>query len=669
MIGRHRAALAQVAFSVVDLAATERWFREGLGFRPAGGSRWRMRGPLASAVQGLPRVASTCWWLVDRNEFFQLELFQFERPLARLMAHDFRPCDIGYTRIGVWVADFDRALARLERLGSPPLSRPDRARRGASRLRAQPRRGLRRGHGGRPAVGRRARRRADRTAPVAVRSVTLSVPDLARSEAFFSRGLGLASAPMPPLHAPEHEALWGLAGARTRSSVFAAGSVLVELVQYLDPVGRPRPPDHRISDQGILNIAFGARSRRDHRELYRRARAAGARANRRPLHLPGGGRRLRQRPGRLLGRAAVDVPGFGQALGLHARARSRKRPRADTHAVERTVRIAAPARTTWDAITDAREHARVARSRRVSAGPSTAHRSPTAAGPSGCCGFPGASITERVVAYEPPTSYRYQVTKGSPFICHQGEIRLRADGDQTEVTWRIRFRPKLPGTGRPLAMVLSRLLGRVLRSGLKPHVEALRPAVSRASRAASASGGGRARATRADGVCWAAQGGGGLRWIFVAVPRRVRAHARARAGLRVTWRPDRALGGATTAASCSRATSSSPCGAAVLVVFAAGLVSHHQARRGQGRLARDGLVGERGRRRRDLRCRHRAVHGRRLPSGHGSRRRAGVLGRRLAGLQLRRVRLRRLDRDRRRGHAQAPGARRRGRPGSGSRWV
>ena len=116
--------LTQVAFSVVDLAATERWFREGLGFLPAGGSRWMMRGPLAASVQGLPRVASTCWWMVDRNEFFQLEMFQFERPRARLMAHDFRPCDIGYTRIGVWVADFDQTLTRLERVGSSPLSDP-----------------------------------------------------------------------------------------------------------------------------------------------------------------------------------------------------------------------------------------------------------------------------------------------------------------------------------------------------------------------------------------------------------------------------------------------------------------------------------------------------------------------------------------------------------------
>src|SRR5690348_521053 len=85
------ASLCQVAFSVIDLAITERWFREGLGFWPAGGARAAMRGPLASAVQGLRRVASTCWWLVDRNEWSQLELFQFERPLARLMPPDRTP--------------------------------------------------------------------------------------------------------------------------------------------------------------------------------------------------------------------------------------------------------------------------------------------------------------------------------------------------------------------------------------------------------------------------------------------------------------------------------------------------------------------------------------------------------------------------------------------------
>jgi hypothetical protein len=36
----------QVAFSVVDLRATERWYREGLCFLPAGESRRLIRTPL-----------------------------------------------------------------------------------------------------------------------------------------------------------------------------------------------------------------------------------------------------------------------------------------------------------------------------------------------------------------------------------------------------------------------------------------------------------------------------------------------------------------------------------------------------------------------------------------------------------------------------------------------
>ena len=463
------ASLSQVAFSVVDLAATERWFREGLGFLPAGGSRMRMRGPLASSVQGLPRVASTCWWMVGRNDFFQLEMFQFERPLARLMPHDLRPCDIGYTRIGVWVADFDGTLAGLERLGSPPLTDPVGP--------AGARRACVRNPDGvfveimqdDPLAG--AGLAPDRSdCPVALRSVALSVPDVARSEAFYSRGLGLPRADAA-LRDPEHEALWGLPGAQTSSSAFAAGGVLIELAQYLDPIGRPRPAGYRISDQGILNIAFGARSKRDHQRLYRRARAAEARQNRRPAHLPGGGVVYVNDPDQFSIELLWMSPTSERHWGFTPRPTA-KRPKADTQAVERTVRIAAPAQTTWDAIAT---HENMAGwlglgsvRRTVVGAPDSDGR-----GSERLLKLPGASVTEQVLAYDAPTTYRYRVTKGSPFICHQGEIRLREEGDQTELTWRIRFRPKMPGTGRPLATLLSWLLGRVLRSGLKPYVEAL----------------------------------------------------------------------------------------------------------------------------------------------------------------------------------------------------
>ena len=455
--------LSQVAFSVVDLAATERWFREGLGFWPAGGSRLRMRGPLASSVQGLHRAASTCWWMVDRNQFFQLEMFQFERPLARLMAHDFRPCDIGYARIGVWVNDFDRALTRLARLGSPPLSEPvgpAGARRACVRnpdgvyveiMEDDPL------SGAGLAPGRSA-------CPVAVRSVTVSVPDLARSEAFFSRGLGLSRSDAV-LRDSEHEALWGLAGARTRRSVFTAGSVLIELVQYLDPVGRPRRPaiGSRIKAFSTSPSALGAgatiaSSTGAHAH-------AGAGANRPPVYMPGGGVVYVNDPDGFSVELLWMSPASEKRWGFTPRPAG-KRPRADTHAVARTVRIAAPAQTTWKVIADQETMSKwlgLGSVRRTVKGAPE----PDGRGSERLLKVPGVSITEQVLAYEPPTSYRYRVTKGSPFVCHQGEIRLRADGDQTELSWKIRFRPRVPGTGRLLAMVLSGLLGRVL--ALRPQ--------------------------------------------------------------------------------------------------------------------------------------------------------------------------------------------------------
>ena len=335
-------------------------------------------------------------------------------------------------------------------------------------MRAQPRRRVRRDHGGRPAPRRRTRRGTDRPAPVALRSVTLSVPDLARSEAFFGHGLGLPRSDAA-LRAPEHEALWGLAGARTRSGVFDAGSVLVELVQYLDPIGRPRPPGHRISDQGILNVAFGARRRRDHRELYRRARAAGAQANRRPLQCPGAGVVYVNDPDDF----SVELLWMSERSEKHWGFTPRpvaERPRADTHAIERTIRIAAPAQATWDVIAD---HERMSRMDRPRLRPahrrrrtgSRRSRLRTAAEASRRqCHRAGGELPAAVLVPLPRD-------QGLSVRLPPGRDRLRAGRDHTELTWTIRFRPKLPGTGRPLAALLSRLLGRVLRTGLKPYIE------------------------------------------------------------------------------------------------------------------------------------------------------------------------------------------------------
>jgi catechol 2,3-dioxygenase-like lactoylglutathione lyase family enzyme len=249
--------LDQIAFSVVDVQRTERWFRV---FRPF---RLVARGPSAAGVPGTPRIAGCridLRWLVDRNEHFQIELFQFEAPLARLMPPDYRPCDVGYSRVGFWVQDFDQTLERLATLDTPPLTAPI-GKAGERRVCVRNPEGVfievmeddpLRGH----------THDARPDCKVAARSVTLSVADLEKSKRYFIDALGMPES-MAVLRRPEHEALWGLDGARTRSVVLDAGNVLVELVQYLDPVGKPWPGGHRISDQGILNIAFGYRRMRD----------------------------------------------------------------------------------------------------------------------------------------------------------------------------------------------------------------------------------------------------------------------------------------------------------------------------------------------------------------------------------------------------------------------
>jgi short-subunit dehydrogenase/catechol 2,3-dioxygenase-like lactoylglutathione lyase family enzyme len=275
--------LCQIALSVTDLRRTHAWYRDALGFVPAGGTNL-FAGPLATMVQGVPHAASTCWWLVDRQDRFQLELFEFRSPPVRRLPADWRPCDIGYSMVGLHVGDLERALARLERAGTPPLTEPI-GDPGERRLCVRDPEGvlLELMEDDPRGPARRSRPRPE--VPVAARSVTLSVPDLERSRRFFADVLGLELAQGVALHEPEHEALWGLGGASRESVLLWADDLLVELVHYAEPRGRPRPPGYRISDQGLLNVAFGFSRRSEFDEAVARCRAAGFEGNGPPLRL------------------------------------------------------------------------------------------------------------------------------------------------------------------------------------------------------------------------------------------------------------------------------------------------------------------------------------------------------------------------------------------------
>jgi catechol 2,3-dioxygenase-like lactoylglutathione lyase family enzyme len=302
--------VVQLALCSSDPIATVRRYTEALGFADAGGNLFW--GPLISELHELDEPDASClvWWLVGRQDFVQLELFQHARPIQCPQAADWRPSDLGWTRFGIAVPDFAAALAGLERSGLAPLSEPmlqDGLRRVAFR---DPELGaivelMEEGD----ALPGGIRPRFYDLAPALVYA-TVSVRDLERARAFFAGTVGLTLQDDVVLHAPALEALWGLEGARRETLVVRGGDVYLEVVRYDDPA--PRAPDRRLSDQGIMNVAVGFRERDRLEGLYDRLVEAGYPVARELPPPPAGGTYLRDDQGTSLEILAVPREFSGQ---------------------------------------------------------------------------------------------------------------------------------------------------------------------------------------------------------------------------------------------------------------------------------------------------------------------------------------------------------------------
>ena len=274
------------------------------------------------------------------------------------------------------------------------------------------------------------------------------------------------------LHESRHEALWGLEGARCKRAVFCSGDILIEVVQYLDPPGNPWPAGYRICDQGILNIAYGARSRAAFDQVRDRARAQGARDNWRPFHVPGGGVTYMNDP---LG-FSVEIlwmkPGWNDRNFGFEPLPQHKRPLPDNQHVEARVRIAAPMATVWQVLNDQQamgEWSGFARVHVIRSGSPGRDGVGSERLLSGSLG----ALVEQIVDVEPQQCIRYRVIEGAPFDFHRGEISLRAHGNETEVRWNIGFRGKLPLVGALIRWRMQSMLSNMLANGLKPYAERL----------------------------------------------------------------------------------------------------------------------------------------------------------------------------------------------------
>lgn len=245
--------LCQIALSVTDLARTRQWFVGAFGMLAAGGAH--VGGPQLAAVQGLPEVEADVAWLVDRQEFFQLELFRFSKPRPRRWA-DGGPSDAGYPMFGIHVWDFEAAIERLATLGSAVLKPPTGAL-GARRVRVRDPDGILIEIAEDDPRGPKPRDRPWTQAGCAVRWIRVSVPSMERAISFWVETLGLRGGPESPLDVPADGTLSSPDSRARQARTLWAHDIAIELVESVSPPARPRPAGYRISDVGVVNVALG----------------------------------------------------------------------------------------------------------------------------------------------------------------------------------------------------------------------------------------------------------------------------------------------------------------------------------------------------------------------------------------------------------------------------
>lgn len=153
-------------------------------------------------------------------------------------------------RFGIKVSDFDHSVAELAAQGVTPIT-PINADRGIRRA------AIRDPYAGIIIEIIEGGRSGEKGPEIAY--ITSSVADLDAARSYYGTLLGFPILPLESLHSAEDEALWGLPGAQRDGFVVDSGGILLEILHYAD--GRPKPADYRISDQGIMNIAMGARER------------------------------------------------------------------------------------------------------------------------------------------------------------------------------------------------------------------------------------------------------------------------------------------------------------------------------------------------------------------------------------------------------------------------
>ena len=452
--------ISQVAFCALNAANLRDWYQSAFGMVKSG--QILSAPPMQTErIQGIsPNPIEKISWLVDQQDYFQLEFFQYYRPKSKPKPIGWRPCDIGYNMVGIFARDFDKVLNQIAAVSDRALPATV-GKAGDRRVCLQDPEGnwvevlerdpMTQIEGADPCIVRPELQSA-------TRFMRVSVPSLDETRDAFVEAMGLSVVEDFQLHTPEHEALWGLEGARTKTALLRSRNFLVELVEYQSHEPKPRPEGYQICDQGFMNIALGFRETSDFDSAFKHATSNGMTPNGDPVDA-----------GLFRVMYVNDPQGFSvEMLAARKALWSLSGFNPGEPYVENETLINASTEQTWNKLID---HSGLG-NWSIFNGKVLRPGTESANGP-GCIRelttF-GARITEEIVAWDEGKHYTYKLRTGAPFKWHQGDIFVSEENGMTKVRWAIRLHSRIPFTGKLIALALKFIFNRALKN-LKRQLE------------------------------------------------------------------------------------------------------------------------------------------------------------------------------------------------------
>jgi hypothetical protein len=131
-----------------------------------------------------------------------------------------------------------------------------------------------------------------------------------------------------------------------------------------------------------------------------------------------------------------------------------------------TATVAAPIDTVFDVLTDHRGYADITPLRAVTL-ERQGHPEPDGVGAVRVLKLLGPPIREEVTVYERPSRFSYRMLSGAPVSEHIGTVDLTADGNRTQIAYRVDTTPSIPVPESAWAAankpVINRLLGAIVK--------------------------------------------------------------------------------------------------------------------------------------------------------------------------------------------------------------